>query len=231
MKKHSLKLFVLLLSLLTSIASAHYDPSIGRWLNRDPIAENGGVNLYGFVGNDGVGKLDLFGLSLLSPTANAFNLNSKDVAELKELFKQLNEKTDSQCRRCYEAVFDAEDKTINGMFDDVKKYDITFLVAHGDTDENNYPRVYASDGPCWSISIADVSHSEGNQVYFYACNQDENGKRLVDPQTKKPYPASDQSLTKSQKGVAGWLAEKLKALLEVKDCPTVKTVGTSAGPR
>jgi hypothetical protein len=43
MKKHPLKLLLLLLSLLTSIASAHYDPAMGRWLNRDPIAENGGV--------------------------------------------------------------------------------------------------------------------------------------------------------------------------------------------
>ena len=29
-----------------------YDAARGRWLNRDPIGENGGVNLYGFVFND-----------------------------------------------------------------------------------------------------------------------------------------------------------------------------------
>ncbi len=29
-----------------------YNPDLGRWLNRDPIGENGGVNLYGFVGNN-----------------------------------------------------------------------------------------------------------------------------------------------------------------------------------
>ncbi len=28
-----------------------YDPNMGRWLSRDPIGEEGGVNLYGFVGN------------------------------------------------------------------------------------------------------------------------------------------------------------------------------------
>ncbi len=28
-----------------------YAPAIERWLNRDPIAEAGGINLYGFVGN------------------------------------------------------------------------------------------------------------------------------------------------------------------------------------
>ena len=39
----------------------YYDPLTGRWPSRDPIEENGGENLYGFVGNDGVGYYDLFG--------------------------------------------------------------------------------------------------------------------------------------------------------------------------
>jgi RHS repeat-associated protein len=29
-----------------------YDPDFGRWLNRDPIAEKGGINLYGYVANN-----------------------------------------------------------------------------------------------------------------------------------------------------------------------------------
>lgn len=40
----------------------HYDPSIGRWLNRDPSNEYGGLNLYGFAGNDGVNFYDYLGL-------------------------------------------------------------------------------------------------------------------------------------------------------------------------
>jgi len=41
----------------------YYDPLTGRWPSRDPIEEGGGVNLYGFVGNDGVGRCDYLGLS------------------------------------------------------------------------------------------------------------------------------------------------------------------------
>jgi|GEM_PF-4768146 len=36
-------------------------PEQGRWASRDPIEEDGGMNLYGFVGNDGVGGVDILG--------------------------------------------------------------------------------------------------------------------------------------------------------------------------
>jgi RHS repeat-associated protein len=39
-----------------------YDANLQRWLNRDPIMEAGGINLYGFVGNSPVNSLDSFGL-------------------------------------------------------------------------------------------------------------------------------------------------------------------------
>jgi len=40
-----------------------YNPTLGRWINRDPIGEAGGINLYGFVGNDGVSRWDILGLA------------------------------------------------------------------------------------------------------------------------------------------------------------------------
>ena len=38
-----------------------YIPSTGRWLNRDPIFEKGGMNLYGFVVNDGLNHWEVLG--------------------------------------------------------------------------------------------------------------------------------------------------------------------------
>lgn len=46
-------------------ALAFYNPTTGRWLSRDPIEEEGGVNLYGFVKNDTVGGIDYLGESAI----------------------------------------------------------------------------------------------------------------------------------------------------------------------
>jgi len=39
-----------------------YDPSLQRWINRDPIGESAGRNLYGFIGNDPIYRTDSWGL-------------------------------------------------------------------------------------------------------------------------------------------------------------------------
>jgi uncharacterized protein RhaS with RHS repeats len=46
----------------TQVASAFYDPNLQRWINRDPIQESGGVNLYGYVGNNPISNTDPLGL-------------------------------------------------------------------------------------------------------------------------------------------------------------------------
>ena len=38
-----------------------YSPRIARWLTRDPIEEDGGLNLYAYCGNDAVGWIDPYG--------------------------------------------------------------------------------------------------------------------------------------------------------------------------
>jgi hypothetical protein len=45
----------------TSASFGFYDPSVQRWVNRDPIYERGGRNPYGFVYNNPIGLIDRFG--------------------------------------------------------------------------------------------------------------------------------------------------------------------------
>ena len=40
-----------------------FNPLTGRWLSRDPIEERGGVNLFGFLANRGVDRIDYLGLA------------------------------------------------------------------------------------------------------------------------------------------------------------------------
>src|SRR5690349_18423481 len=53
-------LMALLLALTK--ASAFYDAGVQRWINRDPLGERGGENLFGFVMNDAVNGFDPLGL-------------------------------------------------------------------------------------------------------------------------------------------------------------------------
>jgi RHS repeat-associated protein len=45
-----------------------YDPNLQRWIQRDPIAEQGGINLHQFVGNDPINGVDPFGLLVVITT-------------------------------------------------------------------------------------------------------------------------------------------------------------------
>ena len=57
----------------------YYDADMGRWINRDPIGEQGVYNLYGFVGNDGVNRWDRLGLKV---TWRIATYTSKEYSDL-----------------------------------------------------------------------------------------------------------------------------------------------------
>lgn len=42
----------------------YYDPNLQRWPNRDPMEEDGGLNLYTFAANDSVNHMDPYGLQI-----------------------------------------------------------------------------------------------------------------------------------------------------------------------
>jgi RHS repeat-associated protein len=44
-----------------------YSPELGRYLQADPIGLNGGMNLYGYCGNDPVNREDRWGLDYIDP--------------------------------------------------------------------------------------------------------------------------------------------------------------------
>jgi hypothetical protein len=50
----------------------YYNPQLGRWVNRDPIHERGGLNVYGAVANRPLNRFDLLGML----TAGAGEMNA-----------------------------------------------------------------------------------------------------------------------------------------------------------
>jgi RHS repeat-associated protein len=61
-----------------------YDPDLGRWISRDPIGENGGINLFGYVENNSINLWDPDGLDPQSVGGgwNRFVVNPSNFHEL-----------------------------------------------------------------------------------------------------------------------------------------------------
>ncbi|MDD4406068.1 MAG: RHS repeat-associated core domain-containing protein [Parabacteroides sp.] len=69
----------------------YYSPALGRWMNRDPIEEKGGLNLYGFVNNDPVNRWDKLGLRSLFFGAGQLCVKGKCNKEQLDLLKYIPE--------------------------------------------------------------------------------------------------------------------------------------------
>ena len=57
----------------------YYSPELGRWISRDPIEEEGGVNLYAMVGNNPIMYNDLLGQRTATDTISIFSLRNRNL--------------------------------------------------------------------------------------------------------------------------------------------------------
>ena len=72
---------------LVNFGRRYYDPRNGRFVGRDPIEEEGGLNLYGFVGNSPVNRWDYLGMFVVQEFSRGsdggvrINLRLDDLGE------------------------------------------------------------------------------------------------------------------------------------------------------
>ena len=66
----------------------YYDPELGRWLSRDPIGEDGGLNLYGFVGNEPISRADLLGMETVFVRGGRL-VRDRDIADMLDLKRKM----------------------------------------------------------------------------------------------------------------------------------------------
>ncbi len=85
-----------------------YDPTVGRWLSRDPIEEDGGINLYGYVGNRLFSTTDPLGLAgepEFQALEGAMKSNNAAIAQmLKTAEALLKAQTPSKISECQQAL-------------------------------------------------------------------------------------------------------------------------------
>lgn len=77
----------------------YMDPVTGRWPSRDPIGESGGVNLYGFVRNDGLNKSDSLGL--------APRFDPEEAYEMFEMMERVMREVESGRAKPYNAMIES----------------------------------------------------------------------------------------------------------------------------
>lgn len=82
-----------------------YNPSTGRWPNRDPIGERGGMNLYGFVRNGPIAYVDTDGRSLFGDSLNYEACKANLQAALQKC-KAAGQSAISGCKSCASDVGD-----------------------------------------------------------------------------------------------------------------------------
>jgi RHS repeat-associated protein len=136
----------------------HYAPNFGCWLSRDPIGEDGGLNLYGFAGNDAVNHIDYLG-------------------KLKKEFKKLAEKG-----MIFSGVFGSVESGIILSYEckcKKIKYDLFFHytlrmrsksdIAGWNATPQQYPGESTENWGTWAIDqkYAFVRNHEEKHVYWW----------------------------------------------------------------
>ena len=101
----------------------YYNPSTGRWLSRDPIAEKGGVNLYGMVGNNPINWVDSLGLD---SNASTFRIGPFSSTSFSDSFNSLTPE-EQDATRVHEDVhaYDPNQQTLNKLYHKDHELDAT----------------------------------------------------------------------------------------------------------
>ncbi len=160
-----------------------YSPELGRWLGRDPIGERGGLNLYGMVGNDAVGRWDYLGLYLLEVNRDTKllvkSLGGGAISEQWMSLGQISTYLESQC--CKAISIEAEGKV---MVDTDGSG-----PSHNDPDQQNETS-YKPGGN--SLNADDTAYAVAPRIMSWDSG---NGESILRPGDKASVSANGQTIS------------------------------------
>ena len=156
-----------------------YESTPGRttWLSRDPIEEEGGLNLYGYVENDPVNWLDPLGLDPYGGYATGSVNAGSDLNAFKD---RAGQGASASCTFGFDSPKALTD-ALKGATKPITRLD---LHGHGTTDAfftgNPSSRIYEGDFDKLAEGIADgsINMPKGSNIRLFACNQGENAQKL-----------------------------------------------------
>jgi hypothetical protein len=204
-----------------------YESAMGRayWLSRDPIEERGGINLYGFVGNDSVNYTDYLGLKdFLDPWSNTIpNTGAKEkdinalLAELKALEAVVGKKDG---KKCFDVEVHRNAGTNREFLVASRSCDIPFYIAHGSNPKD------PTDPSDRTLHPDGTNNTGINQSQL---NQHSNVNGMGQPQCygcqMKPYSDRDTPINTVMRS----LTAAIKALKEQECCPKIRKVCLTVG--
>jgi len=116
----------------------YYNANIGRWISKDPIEEQGGLNLYGMVSNDVVNRWDYLGLSPVLKATTVGSIYAGNAGEYSWTIQwSVSDSSDSinggQILQDVEYRYDIKDCSGKSLRNDTVKYSEIWRVLPGST--------------------------------------------------------------------------------------------------
>lgn len=130
-----------------------YDAKLGRWLNRDPLEEEGGLNLYGYVSGNPVNLIDRYGLcdnpcdnisNAVSDAAKFLGQQTGDAGAARDRYNNAASKlspSDKEARNVIKAASRAETPILVRKIIELKRPGLGPLKGSGGTANVTNPSV------------------------------------------------------------------------------------------
>jgi RHS repeat-associated protein len=148
----------------------YYVPELGRWVNRDPIEEEGGVNLYNFTQNNPSDFVDPLGRALYAFDGTGTNYDTwTHVSMLHRSYRSLNKEYEegvgsSAGTKVFGGAFGAGGRRrLESMYRKFLK-----IYSTDDSDAKDIDIIGFSRGAALAREFANMLHARGYHPGYYA---------------------------------------------------------------